>query len=314
LAEIEANDVCDEHDDIFENPNCREFFDGNGNVHYRLFLDTVAVSEDCSAYRKDSSTQTDCEDSGGFWNSQGFCRYFGLADQSVSCPAEQNGCRSYTGGTSHNASTVLDETFEDGTYSDYVAADVTGTASISISNESVATDGHSLRVKASGGYAGFASMHGYLNGTDDSDLFDEDDTTKTCTTFGHSVNSAGDACEIDVDSDGTVDCEIEDGESSCGTLVDSLVSGKTFSVDFWAKGIGELYVTFEEAGGTGEVHDMVVPTAEISTFSDLSSITLALIPVAETRGSCINQNLPQLSSPRTLLLTVEWFPPLFQEG
>ena len=274
MSEIENDDTCDEHDDIFDNPNCREFFDENGNVHYRLFLNTVTVSESCSAYRKDDSTEDDCEDSGGFWNSQGFCRYFGLSEESVSCPAEQNGCRSYTGGTAHNATTILDETFEGGTYADFVAADVTGTATISISNESVATDGLSLRAAASGGYAGFATVQAYLNGTDDSDSFDVDDTAKTCTTFGHSLNSDSTACEIDVDSDGTADCDVEDGESSCGTLADSLVSGKTFSVDFWAKGLGELYVTFEEEGGSGTVHDMVDPTAEISTFSDLTSIEL----------------------------------------
>jgi hypothetical protein len=267
-----ANDVwinvdCDDHDDIFDNPDCREFFDSEGNIHYREYSSTVSISNECTPYRKDESNSADCGESGGYWTSQGFCRYYVLPDESNSCPSEQNGCREYTGGTGRNATTIVSETFEAGTYEEYVLLEpTTGSSStiLSISNESVATDGHSLYALADGSdSSGFETVQIYLDSSDPTSTYDEDDSS-TCT--GTEV-STGCEVENDVDLDGNPDetCVIADGEASCGTLTDSLVAGKTFVLDFWAKGSSDLYVTFAEDGGTGTQYDMVdAPTVVTS--------------------------------------------------
>ncbi|KKW31331.1 MAG: hypothetical protein UY76_C0060G0006 [Candidatus Uhrbacteria bacterium GW2011_GWA2_52_8d] len=271
-ADVWDNADCDEHDDIFENPDCREFFDTEGNIHYRQYSDTISISDECFAYRKDESNESDCGASGGWWTDQGFCRYYVLPEESTQCLAEQNGCREYTGGTGRNATTVLNETFESGTYEDFVMADLSYYPdTISISNESVATEGHSLYVLApSGGMAGIETTQIYLDSTATTETYDEagDEagTSTTCTGNGGTVGDGG--CDVtdDIDGDGSddEDCSVLDGEESCGALTDVLVAGKTFVLDFWAKGNGDLYVTFEEEGGTGDTHDFVDPDATSS--------------------------------------------------
>jgi hypothetical protein len=267
--DVWANDECDEHDDIFDNPDCREFFDTKGNIHYREYSKTVSISDDCVAYRKDEGEETDCEDSGGYWTEQGFCRYYVLADESTECPAEQNGCREYTGGAGRNATTILTQTFENGTYEDFTIADLPKSPSdLSISNESLATEGHSLYVRSPGsGIAGVETVQISNSQT----YLDDDDTT--CD--GSAENGV---CTLtnDVDGDGNDDeeCTITDEEDSCGTLTDSLVEGKTYVLEFWAKGSGELYVTLEEEGGNGDIHDFSNPTKTIATLGDVTSISL----------------------------------------
>ncbi len=143
LDALERDASCDEHTDIFTNPDCREFFDTAGNVHYRKFSDTVTVTDQCKSYRKDVSDQVSCDDTGGAWQvAQGTCRYFGFKEESRSCPATENGCRAYTGNSSRNVTTVVNEEFESGNYDHFsvVRGDVT------ISNESLAAAGHSLRI------------------------------------------------------------------------------------------------------------------------------------------------------------------------
>ncbi|MCR4314017.1 MAG: hypothetical protein NUV84_02090, partial [Candidatus Uhrbacteria bacterium] len=267
-SDVWANGDCDEHDDIFENPDCREFFDTQGNIHYRQYSETISISDECTAYRKDVIEETDCYDSGGFWTDQGFCRYYVLPQESTQCPAEQNGCREYTGGTGRNATTILDETFEAGTYEDFVMADLSPNFpdEISISNESVATQGHSLFVLApSSGMAGIETTQIYLDASNPTETYDEDDST-SCTDNGGTVGDSG--CDItnDVNADGSddEDCTVIDGQESCGALTSSLVAGKTFVLEFWAKGSGNLYVTFVEEGGAGTTHDFVDPDATLT--------------------------------------------------
>lgn len=271
-ADVWGNAQCDEHADIFENPDCREFFDTQGNMHYREYTQTVSVSDDCSPYRKDEGNELDCGASGGYWTDQGFCRYYALPAESTTCPAEQNGCREYTGGTGRNATTILDETFEGGTYEDFVIAQTGDIPEVSISNESVATEGHSLRVEvATGDTAGIDTVQVYL-GPSNTSTYDEDVST-TCTGV---VGETGCEIEYDVDGDGSADeaCIVSDGEESCGTLTSSLVSGKTFVLDFWAKGNGNLFVTLEEEGGDGQTRDFSNPTKTISSPSDLTPVAL----------------------------------------
>lgn len=249
-----SNTACDEYADIFENPDCREFYDSEGNAHYREFSDTISIDNACTPYRKDSGNQADCEDSGGFWTEQGFCRYYVLAEESTECPAEQNGCRSYTGGAGRNATTVLNDTFETGTYDNYAAYNDFGTATLAISNESVASDGQSLYVLASSDIAGFQTEHVYLDSSDLDATYDIEDSA-TCT--GTEVDGG---CEV-TDSSTSETCTVADGEESCGAMTNLLVEGKTFVLDFWAKGSGDLYVSFVEEGnssaGTQVGYDLV---------------------------------------------------------
>ncbi|MBT5807826.1 hypothetical protein HOI18_00960, partial [Candidatus Uhrbacteria bacterium] len=273
---VKGNDECDEHDDIFENPDCREFFDTEGNIHYRQYSDTISISDACVPYRKDESSEDDCDASGGFWTDQGFCRYFGLQEESSECSVEQSGCRLYTGGTGRNATTILNDTFEGGTYDSYEVADFGGT--LAISNESVATEGHSLRITADDEYLGFSTVHAYLNGEDDDDAFDVEDTAATCTDFSDRyLNDTETACLVDLDGDGAGDdeCAIYDGEVSCGTLVDFLSEDKTFVLDFWAKGSTSLSVgLLDHAGFDGDIHDLVDVDNEPSIITSLETISL----------------------------------------
>ena len=134
---------CTQHADIFTNPDCREFYDAEGDIHYRLYSETVTVSNACSPYRKTTSTALDCSGSGGAWDaSSGNCTYNILANESPTCPVAQNGCRGYTGNTGNNTRVVVREYFEDGTLTNWT--DLNGTSLYS--NESVATGGHSMQV------------------------------------------------------------------------------------------------------------------------------------------------------------------------
>lgn len=188
LAPPAVDASCNVHADIFTNPDCREFFDNAGDIHYRLFSKTVTVDASCAAYRKNTSTSADCTVSGGFWTDQGFCRYFGLQKESKACSASENGCREYTGGAGRNATTILKEEFESGTIGSFVA---TASATAQPSNDSVSSGGHSVRVIPS------------------------------------NTNDVG-------------------IETIPTALSSSLVKGKVYTLQFWAKGSGTLSVGFQD--------------------------------------------------------------------
>lgn len=220
--------ICDDHDDIFTNPDCREFYDTNGGIHYRLWSKTVTVSDSCSAYRKtdivgvDTAAQiANCQASGGYFDDVvGSCRYYGYADESLSCPVAANGCREYTGGRSRNSRVVLDDTFEDGSLSIWDTFDA---AAVTLSNESLAVNGHSIA--ATGEFNSFMVNYG-----------------KDCATPG--------GCPGVADSLGG-ECTVIEGRQYCGTLEGELYSGKTYTLSFWAKGSGTLSTGFDLARGSG---------------------------------------------------------------
>jgi|GEM_PF-871259 len=143
---LAALDDCNEHADILTNPDCREFYDEQGKIHYRLYSDTVSVSDACTAYRKTEPDKTDCDNSGGFFTAAGECRYFVEPSGSTACADSAAGCREYTGGSSRNSSVIFSDYFEEGSYDNWQSNDTSLT--LSVSNESVAVDGHSLRVAA----------------------------------------------------------------------------------------------------------------------------------------------------------------------
>jgi len=144
---------CDAHSDIFSNSDCREFYDANGVIHYRLWSNTVSVDNACATYRKttvagadEAARTTTCTNSGGFFDpSAGTCRYYGLATGSKTCSAAANGCRSYTGGRSRNSFVAYQDLIEDGSLTKFASA---VPASLVYSNESLATGGHSISTNA----------------------------------------------------------------------------------------------------------------------------------------------------------------------
>lgn len=241
---------CTGHDDTITNPDCREFYDVSGVIHYRDWSKTVTVSDSCVTYRKteivgDTAAiqQTNCENSGGaFDTSTASCRYFGLSSESSVCSEAASGCRQYTGGRSANSRQAFLEYFEDGTLTNWDSVDAT---SVTLSNESIATDGHSL---SSAGKA----IWTYVGGN--ALCADEDGCASTTTT------SLG----------GT--CTVGNGSTFCGTLADQLYADKTYTISFWAKGTGKLDVGFD----TAVAFSGTTPSATIdaSFLPSGSSVTL----------------------------------------
>ncbi len=248
ITVLAAETTCRVHGDVLINPDCREFYDNLGDIHYRLYSETISISDVCTAYRKTDANATDCNDSGGYWTGSGECRYFIEPDESTVCSASSAGCREYTGGGSRNSSIVLTDYFEDGTYDSYVKSGTTN-STLTISNESVAVDGHSLRVYATAAGDGFKTLQDYYNAN----------RTSACAT--------ADGCA----SSGTL-CTVENGAESCGTLVDELVVGKTYVLKFWAKGSGNIGVALTEQGGTtgGIIRDLAAAVPDCETAPNLS--------------------------------------------
>ncbi len=130
-------------DDTLTDPDCREFYDTNGNISYRLYSRTVTCSEDCHPYRKTAvAKQNYCQGSGGYWNANNECIYYAIPKEGVKCSANAAGCRAYTGNAGKNVANVLFDTFEGGTSQNWQT-----NGSLEYSNEAVNVGGHSLHIK-----------------------------------------------------------------------------------------------------------------------------------------------------------------------
>ena len=245
------SEYCDEHDDTITNPDCREFYDASGIIHYRSWSKTITVSNSCVTYRKtsivgaDATTQeANCTGSGGYYDSStAECRYYGFTNESTTCSESESGCREYTGGRSRNSRQALTEYFEDGDLTNWDAASATD---VTLSNESIATDGHSLSSVGE-------SVWTYVGAQA---------ATAVC---AESVTDAG-CASVDGSLGGS--CTISNGEYYCGTLNEELFADKTYTISFWAKGTGALMVGFDTAveinavgNGTGAVDASFFATA-----------------------------------------------------
>lgn len=81
-----------------QDPDCRQFYDPEGHVFYRFESQTVLSTEDCRQFRKDNSTQADCEKTGGSFLPAGKqCLYLADLKKSASCDLTNAGCRAYIG-------------------------------------------------------------------------------------------------------------------------------------------------------------------------------------------------------------------------
>ncbi len=116
------------------NPDCREFINANGDRYYRLLSRTISSTDECNNFRKTISAEADCVGTGGIWDANS-CTYEGLSAESITCQAQVNGCRLYTGNNGANTETILFDDFESGS---------NGWVGGQISGEATVVGGHSL--------------------------------------------------------------------------------------------------------------------------------------------------------------------------
>ncbi|MDD5534297.1 MAG: hypothetical protein PHF10_00910 [Patescibacteria group bacterium] len=129
--------ICDK-DQIFTNPHCKEFYDADGKVSYRIYENTITCSDDCHPLRITIPTgfdSTKCSNSGGTWDN-GNCIYQTIPTESVSCSKANIGCREYKGNAANNVRQILKSDFEDAKDQGWNGTPV---------NESGVYTGHSLQ-------------------------------------------------------------------------------------------------------------------------------------------------------------------------
>lgn len=110
------------------NLDCGQYYDENGQVHYRLRSRIIAGTADCHPYRNTVDNTV----------------YYADSVKSLSCTPAAVGCREYVGNTGSNVRTLLKSDFENGSYAPWVV-----TNAANPSNESVVFGGHSLNVTGS---------------------------------------------------------------------------------------------------------------------------------------------------------------------
>ena len=119
-----GTDTPDPADDPDVNPNCREFFDTDGNAHYRLEDRVIYASADCQPYKRSATGQ----------------EYQAITALSQSCQPQYAGCRLYAGEAANNVREIFLDNFEIGSYAPWSGS------SLDLSNESLTNGGHSLKI------------------------------------------------------------------------------------------------------------------------------------------------------------------------
>ncbi|MDD5043531.1 MAG: carbohydrate binding domain-containing protein [Patescibacteria group bacterium] len=142
---------CDCEDEYGENPDCRQFYDVNGGVHYRYYSKTITIADDCHPYRQTQRiSQLECEALGAnltdspiyFDANTQTCVYHGYPAESAICPAAEDGCREYKGNYAENIAVIFNDNFEAGIPAGWGAK---GARSV-LSADSLSVGGHSLLV------------------------------------------------------------------------------------------------------------------------------------------------------------------------
>ena len=84
-------------------------------MFYHYESQTVLSTDDCRQYRKEGSTQADCEKTGGtFVPASNQCLYLADQTKSSSCDIANTGCRAYLGTQGKVQEEVLSEDFTSG--------------------------------------------------------------------------------------------------------------------------------------------------------------------------------------------------------
>jgi len=120
------------------NPDCRQYYNKNGQISYRLNTSTITCSENCNTYRLSENnidttvSQAQCVGSdkswnnstsvcyvcknGGVWNAQHqACLYQAIPNEGKKCSAAQNGCREYNGNLGNNVRLTASNSFNNDT-------------------------------------------------------------------------------------------------------------------------------------------------------------------------------------------------------
>ena len=152
FGDIKDPDSCDEA--LWSSgadQDCRQFYDEAGDVYYAYYSQTISSDEDCTLYRKDDSSQVDCEMTGGheYLPEAQACLYYALPSESYICSASAGGCRAYLGPTGRNAVQTYFQSFADD--GSEVGFSSNSGAVITRSEESVLVGDYSLRVESNGG-------------------------------------------------------------------------------------------------------------------------------------------------------------------
>lgn len=132
------------------NPDCREFYNTDGVVFYRLYSKTIVATDDCHPYRITTlpadpggrAPADACAAKDGEWRAaERECVFLGYPAESRSCAAAENGCRLYVGNAGRNVRDIFFDDFEGGDRSGWGPERDTA-----VSTESVFQGQHSLRV------------------------------------------------------------------------------------------------------------------------------------------------------------------------
>lgn len=120
------------------NPDCREFYDKNGDKSYHLYTRTISCSDDCHPYRRSEVdvlwgvSQASCAAPASWDADQGECQvcsnggtlstttpktciYNAIPSEGKVCQAAAKGCREYAGSAGQNMQIVSSDDFESGT-------------------------------------------------------------------------------------------------------------------------------------------------------------------------------------------------------
>ncbi|KKU06525.1 MAG: hypothetical protein UX10_C0030G0011, partial [Candidatus Magasanikbacteria bacterium GW2011_GWA2_45_39] len=141
--EAYANRLTDKNFDI----DCREFYDKDGHISYRLWSKTITVDpQSCQKLRKSVSfgatpgeRKATCGNTYGTWDTPtNTCVYLAIPSEANTCEAQFNGCRAYKGNGGNNYQIFDTSTFEQ--------ASVLPWSGGTLSTESTAQGGHSIKI------------------------------------------------------------------------------------------------------------------------------------------------------------------------
>lgn len=137
-----------------ESPDCKQFYDTKGQVHYRFASKTITAATDCTQYRSSNVGESACSATGGEWRPSATgnaCYYRAIPSQGKRCTATYNGCREYRGPTAGNVRTVFLSTFD--TKTPGASVNNTGWAGGTPTSESAQAFGQSYQVNVNSGKA-----------------------------------------------------------------------------------------------------------------------------------------------------------------
>ncbi|MCC7522204.1 hypothetical protein IT407_00145 [Candidatus Uhrbacteria bacterium] len=97
-------------------PDCRQYYDRDGNVFYRYESQTILSSDECTQLRiARRSNRADCENTDGDFNeTTGECTYNAVIPQSRVCQAPAAGCKGFAGSGAGNILLSVNQNFRDG--------------------------------------------------------------------------------------------------------------------------------------------------------------------------------------------------------